>query len=534
MPSEDVIRRRIAALDDVARDVFGYPSGPKPFQREVAAANFEGHNVFGVAPTGEGKSFCFQAVAIIRPGLTLVVSPLVALMKDQVDKLKRWGVAADRLGGDMDADAQRRVYNRMPELSLLYVAPERLKSKPFQDAIARCNVVVLALDEAHVLSKWGREFRPSYTQLRSFIADRPKLRVMVLTATADKQVEADLVHMLGLTTYKRVIGSPDRPNLNYTAGHDLHTGQLADMLNAQLDQPGVALVYAQTRAEVEKVASEIGHMVRGGVLHYHAGLDGPMRTVTQDRFLAGETRCMVATKAFGMGVDKPDVRLVVHWQQPASVFDYAQEAGRAGRDGKPSRCHLNISDKGRNKIDYFIRMGNPPMWVYEKLWDIITARGKHGGGAAVMLRRAYLDSRMNLKKGLDGYTDAALSFLEFTGHFEALPGPSTYELPVRDIRKVREFMQRYRSVKLKVNTVTVTTDEGEDPVQEMVDAGAVQMRPPDQSMVLKLRRGALGITETIRDEKQRAAERAADQVEEFASVEDKAGYLRRIFLETNK
>lgn len=536
---------RMATLEAEMPSKFGYAS-MRPFQREVIRDLLGGGKVLAVQPTGGGKSFTFQGPGIVLPGLTLVISPLLALMKDQVDKLQRQGVRADRIGGDQSVEEQRQVYRRLTDpdkdrrLDILYVSPERIKNKAFAEALAQRKIMLIALDEAHVLSKWGREFRPSYAQLRELTAANPDAAVLVVTATADQQVEADVVRLMGLPPggYRRVIGAPDRENLTYTASQELNHDQLAGMVRSALAAgPGCALIYASTRKEVEEVCFALENAGVGfDGAYYHAGIEGPLRAVTQERFMAGDIRWMVATNAFGMGIDKSDVRLVVHWHQPGTVFDYAQEAGRAGRDGLPSTCHLNISRKGRTKRDYFIRMANPDLWVYEKLWRIITANGKHGAGVNARTSREYITTRMGLNKGISGQQDSALAYLEFTGHFEVVPGPTTYRLMVKNSSTCRRFANDYRCVRLAANVVTVTTNpEEENPVDSMISEGAVHPLAPGsvaEQLIFRILRGELGVTAEEVADKLARAEKAADQVEEFAAApgDQKASFLRNVFL----
>ncbi len=481
------------------------------------------------------NSFCFQGPAIVRPGLTLVISPLVALMKDQVDKLRSLGVAADRITFDMPVAEQQRVFDRMPELDMIYVAPERCKNKGFMEALRRCRLGGFVVDEAHCLSKWGKEFRPSYAKLGDLRREFPTVPMAAFTATADKVVEADIARILCLRQYRRVVASPVRPNLTYRSSFDITPSTLADVVRAQLVHPGVALVYCATRAATEEIADELRNNGVRSVEHYHAGLERKVRTAVQDRFMAGDIRCMVSTNAFGMGVDKPDVRLVYHWHMPGTVFDYAQEAGRAGRDGQPSTCYLNVSKEGRRKRSYFILLQNPDLWVYEKLWRVLTRGGAVRRGEVNRVTKDYLAQALNLKSHVSAQMDSALAYLEFSGHIEMIPGPRVYRLPAKNPAMCRTFARRFRSVRISGHVVTVTCDPDEDdPVDEMVSAGAVQRRDPEESAMAKIKRDALGITEEDIIEKRAESERQVDKVVEFAETKDKDAYLERFFLAADK
>ena len=327
------------------------------------------------------------------------------------------------------------------------------------------------------------------------------------------------------------VDPPDRPNLEYTASEGWTLDQLAEAVRAQLASgPGCVITYCTTRKRVEEVAEAL---TAAGVRTeaYHGGMDGVTRQSILERFIAGGISSLVATKAFGMGVDRGDVRMVVHWDQPGSAFDYAQEAGRAGRDGLPARCHLNLSRKARATVRRFTRMANPPIWVYEKLWKIVTKYGAVPPGDRVVTRRAVLEERMHLPEHDSGWLDSAMGYLEFTGHFDALPGPRSYKLATRDIDALRPFL-RLPGVRMRGNTIEVKMEdpEADDPVPEMVAAGAVWERDADEGLILRIRRADLAVTPEVIDAKVAEAERSAADVERFAAAKDKPGFLRRLFL----
>ncbi len=532
MASEAVIQRRIEMVGKVAREVFGYPDGPRDYQARVVEAQLRGEDVFVVLPTSAGKSFCFQAPAMVRPGLTVVISPLVALMKDQVDKLKKWGIAAERISFDTPVSEQNRIHCLLPELDMIYVAPERTKNKVFMQALRKCNVAAIVVDEAHCLSKWGRDFRPSYAKLADLRQAFPDAPVAAFTATADKTVEADLTRILALRQHRRVVAAPNRPNLTYRATWDLDMPTLAGLIRATLAGPGSALVYVATRGAAEDIAKQLQEDfgIRN-TAHYHAGLERSLRSATQERFMVGDLRCVVATNAFGMGVDKADVRLVFHWHMPGSVFDYAQEAGRAGRDGLPSTCYLNVSKEGKRKRGYFTMLQNPPMWVYEKLWKVLTNGGKVRPGETNRVTDDYITSRLGLASGISAWKDSSLAYLEFTGHIEMVPGPRVYRLPVRDSRRCADFASRFRSVRVVGNVCTIQCQEDEDdPSEDMIRAGAVHRKPPEESAVVRIKKLMLEVTEEELMDKSNAAELALQQVVDFAKAENKDSYLRSVFL----
>ncbi|HVZ47470.1 MAG TPA: ATP-dependent DNA helicase RecQ, partial [Gemmatimonadaceae bacterium] len=350
----------LADAERVLQASFGY-SSLRPPQRRAIAAVLRGRDTLVVMPTGGGKSLCFQVPALLLDGLTVVLSPLVSLMKDQVDTLVRKGIAAAGLHGGLAAGEQADAIGAAlrGDVRLLYVAPERLVAGHTLQALRRVRIALLAVDEAHCISEWGHEFRPAYRELMAIRAPLGMPPTIALTATATPDVRDDIVAVCGLRAPVRITAGFDRPNLHYRV-HRVgrareRTNRLASLVAAR---DGAAVVYAQTRSRVERLAALLR---RAGVpaVPYHAGQQRDVRRRTQDRFMCGDADVIVATSAFGMGVDKPDVRLVVHDAIPASLESYYQEAGRAGRDGKPSRCLLLYARADRRSPEYFIRSASP-------------------------------------------------------------------------------------------------------------------------------------------------------------------------------
>ena len=330
-----------ATLDDARRTltaVWGYPDFRSP-QRRAVLAPLSGRDCLAVLPTGGGKSLCFQVPALLLPGLTLVVSPLISLMQDQVRALRARGVAAAYLSSTQSSASRAAVLDALARgaLKLLYVAPERLESFALRGA---SPVSLLAVDEAHCVSEWGHEFRPHYRKLGEYRRRLGLPPTIALTATATLATRADIVQVLGLSRLVTVTSSFDRPNLRFqarqVAGEHERLRVLRDLLRAAR---GSAVVYAPTRNRTDGVATVLKAW-GFAALPYHAGLPGPARRGLLTRFLDGRVTVMVATSAFGMGIDKPDVRLVAHVGIPSRPESYYQEAGRAGRDGRPAECHL--------------------------------------------------------------------------------------------------------------------------------------------------------------------------------------------------
>lgn len=343
-------------MDDLLltlKTTFGYGAF-RPLQREIIETALAGRDVFALLPTGGGKSLCFQLPALHRPGLTVVVSPLIALMKDQVDQLQAAGVAATFLNSTLStAEAKSRLRGlHRGEWRLLYVAPERLMLDEWKENLASWNVTALAIDEAHCVSEWGHDFRPEYRQLARLRALLPGVPVMALTATATERVRVDIIKHLQLREPEVFVASFNRPNLTYRVlPKDQPLKQIIDFVRKREDESGI--VYCATRATTERVADALagrGFSARA----YHAGLDADERSRNQELFLRDECRIICATIAFGMGINKPNVRWVIHHDLPKNIEGYYQETGRAGRDGLPSDCLLLFSGGDAAKQTHFI------------------------------------------------------------------------------------------------------------------------------------------------------------------------------------
>ena len=321
---------------------FGYASF-RPLQEDIVRAVLRGQDVFVLMPTGGGKSLCYQLPALLRDGLTVVVSPLIALMKDQVDSLQALGVAATFVNSSLDSSeiGRRQAAVARGAVKLLYVAPERLMTPGFLHLLSSTPVALFAIDEAHCISEWGHDFRPEYRQLTRLREIFPAATLGAFTATATTRVQADIKVQLGLQHAASFRGSFNRSNLFYEV-RPKHGAY--DQLVAYLRERGPAsgIVYCQTRARTELLAAQLGDDGISAAA-YHAGLENDERRRRQEAFIRDDTQIIVATIAFGMGIDKPDVRFVVHYDLPKNLEGYYQESGRAGRDGEPSDCILFYS-----------------------------------------------------------------------------------------------------------------------------------------------------------------------------------------------
>ncbi len=333
---------------------FGYEQF-RPLQTEVIEHCLSGKDALVLMPTGGGKSLCYQLPALQFPGLTLVVSPLIALMKDQVDALRGNGIPAAFMNSSLSAIELARVEEMATrrELKLLYLAPERLSMPGVQAFLKKLQISLLAVDEAHCISEWGHDFRPDYRHLKNLRSLFPDTPVMALTATANARVRDDIVAQLALEKGRVFQSSFNRANLTYRVQPKKRA--FDQLLQEVRERPEEAIiVYCFSRKGTEKVAADLrANGIKAAV--YHAGLTAPERTRVQERFIRDEVPVIVATIAFGMGIDKPDVRLVVHMDMPKSVEGYYQETGRAGRDGLPSDCLLFFSNGDCFKHEFFIR-----------------------------------------------------------------------------------------------------------------------------------------------------------------------------------
>ena len=324
---------------DILKKVFGYSSF-RPYQEEIIEGVTRGGDAFVLMPTGGGKSLCYQIPALLRKGTAIVVSPLISLMKDQVDALKANGVRAAQYNSSIGAAAARSALAALHggELDLLYVAPERLMSEEFLERLRDIPVALFAIDEAHCVSQWGHDFRPEYIRLGRLRRFFPDIPLIALTATADPQTREDILHRLGLKDAACHAAGFDRPNIRYTVV-DKH--KPFDQLSAFIrGRPGEAgIVYALSRKRTEEVAEKLAATGMKAA-SYHAGLPAAERRRVQEAFLKDDLQVVVATVAFGMGIDKPNVRFVVHYDIPKNIESYYQETGRAGRDGLPAEALL--------------------------------------------------------------------------------------------------------------------------------------------------------------------------------------------------
>ncbi|MEM9276408.1 MAG: DNA helicase RecQ, partial [Cyanobacteria bacterium P01_F01_bin.143] len=350
-------------IEGALKHFFGYDSF-RPGQRKIIEEALNNQDLLVIMPTGGGKSLCFQLPALLKKGLTIVVSPLIALMKDQVDALQDNGIGATFLNSTLDYAEERSRQEAIlsGKIKLLYVAPERLLTEKFRSFLIRVSnglgLNAIAIDEAHCVSEWGHDFRPEYRQLKQLRNQFPQTPIFAFTATATKRVQDDIIQQLGLRNANVHLSSFNRPNLHYEV-KSKDKNSYYQLLKDIRRESGSGIVYCLSRRRVEEIAFKLKH---DGIdaLPYHAGLEPKIRDHNQTRFLRDDVRVIVATVAFGMGINKPDVRFVFHFDLPRSLESFYQESGRAGRDGEIAKSTLFFSFGDLKKVDYLIAQKSDP------------------------------------------------------------------------------------------------------------------------------------------------------------------------------
>jgi len=390
-------------------------------QADVIRAVLEGRDSVVVMPTGGGKSLCYQLPALLFPGTTLVVSPLIALMKDQVDALNARGIAATVINSSISFDEQLSRIRLMAEgfFKLVYVAPERFRNERFVEALKQVTISLFAVDEAHCISQWGHDFRPDYLRLRAAVEalsqgsqDSKRPQIIALTATATPTVRADIGVQLGVEDAASFVAGFDRPNLALRVvpcktdrERIAHAAQIIERSD------GTGIIYASTRKAVEEVTSQLQRL-QLKVAAYHAGLSEDVRSKVQDRFMSGELQAIVATNAFGMGIDKRDLRFVTHYNLPGSIEAYYQEVGRAGRDGLPSVCTLLFNYIDTRTHEFFIDGSYPDPDLIREVYAAVIGTGSE----MVELTAREIAPRIGIRNEMA--INSALVYLEKAGHIE--------------------------------------------------------------------------------------------------------------------
>lgn len=361
-------------MSDITRDIllryWGYPSF-RPLQEDIVDSVIEGRDTLALLPTGGGKSICFQVPAMTMEGICIVITPLISLMKDQVMHLKKNGIPAAAIFSGMHRSEIEVAYNQAAfgMLKFLYVSPERLMTDAFIEALKKMKVNLLAVDESHCISQWGYDFRPPYLKIAEIRKYIPNTPVMALTATATPKVVDDIQYRLGFKKSNVFQTSYERKNLTYNVIHEADKFGLMQRLFSKMDR-GSGIVYVRSRKRT-KVIAEWLQSVGTSATYYHAGLDAKTRDGRQQQWMEGKIKVMVATNAFGMGIDKPDVRLVVHLDLPDSLEAYFQEAGRAGRDLQESEAFLLVADTDINKLKENLQSSYPDLNRIKLIYDAL-------------------------------------------------------------------------------------------------------------------------------------------------------------------
>lgn len=357
------------SLTALLQSAFGFPSF-RANQEAVCRAAIDGHDLLLVMPTGSGKSLCYQLPAIARGGTALVVSPLIALMEDQCAKLAAQGFRVARIHSGLDRSISRQacIEYLNGDIQFLFIAPERLRVPGFPEMLAKRKPSLIAIDEAHCISQWGHDFRPDYRMLGQYLPALRPAPVLALTATATPTVQRDILTQLGLQNARKFIHGFRRSNLAIEVTEvpqPMRADKIAELLTDPSHRP--AIVYAPARKRAEELATQLNHLFPTAA--YHAGLPSEIRDNVQQSFLAGKLQCVVATIAFGMGIDKADVRTVIHAALPSTIEGYYQEIGRAGRDGNPSRAILMHSYADIRTHDFFLKRDYPPIDIVQKVFN---------------------------------------------------------------------------------------------------------------------------------------------------------------------
>jgi ATP-dependent DNA helicase RecQ len=388
----------LKAADRILTQVFGHNSF-RSGQREVIANILKGGNTIAIFPTSGGKSICYQIPAMILPGTTLVISPLISLMKDQVDSLTARKVPSTYISSTL---SDHEVYSRIEEMKrgrfkIVYIAPERFYSEEFMNALKHVHIPFIAVDEAHCISQWGHNFRPAYLKIKNLIRIAGYPVTAAFTATANKKVQEDMIHLLGLGECHLFISSFDRSNLEFRI--EFPGDSKAFILNHIRRHPDHAgIIYASTRRNVEEIYYFLkNHGCKAGM--YHAGLGSEMRNTFQEKFINGTVPVITATNAFGMGINKLDVRFIIHYNMPKSIENYYQEAGRAGRDGKKAVCIL-LKTPGDYRLNKFLIDNNyPSIKTVERVYRRLLRRGSRGIPVELLVSKKAPDS-LNLESAL--------------------------------------------------------------------------------------------------------------------------------------
>ena len=419
---------------EILQKHFGYVDFRRG-QWEIIEAVIAGKNCVVIMPTGGGKSMCYQIPAMCMPGVAIVVSPLIALMKDQIDSLTEVGIPATFINSSITQDEIGRRYLELLDnkFKLLYVAPERLGDPQFLEVLKKMPISLVAIDEAHCISEWGHDFRPSYLRIKNLVQELPGVRVIALTATATPEVRIDIIKQLNLAEYEQFIYGFDRPNLNFKVEMGSKNEKLYKLLQFVKSSPKPGIVYAGTRNTADQITEILNsHEIKA--VNYHAGLEASARVGVQNSFTNNIHDGIVAANAFGMGVDKQNIRFVVHYDIPGTMEAYYQEAGRAGRDGQQANCLLLYNPADRYLREFFIKGDNPTKDNIQDIYNVIC----NFKSEPVTLTYSQIKEQMSEEIPEMGI-GSAIKLLERAGYLE-LAGENQKEAYIKFVSSLSEII----------------------------------------------------------------------------------------------
>jgi ATP-dependent DNA helicase RecQ len=455
---------------------FGFREFREP-QGEVISEILSGNDLFVVMPTGGGKSLCYQLPAILMDGVTMVVSPLVALMKDQVDALVSRGISATLINSTISGPEQQDRIRRMRagEYRIVYIAPERFRSRSFLHALGQVTIALFAIDEAHCMSQWGHDFRPDYFRLGKVLDELGRPQVAAFTATATPEVRTDIVERLGLQTPKIFVAGFARPNLRFIVTETEGEFQKYERLRELISRHRTGIVYCATRKRVDQVSDNLESWgVK--VVRYHGGIDDDAREAAQNRFSQNDCDVVVATNAFGMGIDRADLRFVAHFEMPGSLEAYYQEAGRAGRDGEPAECELLFNYADTRVQEFFIEGNNPSLELIRRTHLLLRNLANEATEVAVPIKD--LAARLDYENN-EMAVRSALTILDRHGIIDR------YDIAGRRVRGIKLLQPGLRASELPIDTGALREKEKRDRAKLKAMIAYAYGRECRQKMILR-------------------------------------------------